>query len=227
MGSVIFIAGSGVGGSVIQPARYWRIAVQTAFGASNDYMVAQIQLFEDTARTDLGLRATITDSGGLSQPDDAELVAKAVTTPVGTNKAPTTQSYFEGTRGAAPYYHNFDFGAGNLAQVNAVRISAGSVGGEVPRDFDVEYSTDNVIWTKAWESGATTAYANYEKKEYTNPSAPAAATGLFVESAKAYAVIGRRSDGISVQQGRAYAIVGRYPDGPNITDNTTYAVVTP
>lgn len=210
MSSVIFILGAGVGGvAAAAQHRYWRVSFTTALGASGDYRVGQIQLYQDLNRADLGLRADISQSGGIN---GADIVSwKGVSRNASNGHV---ESYFDGTYGTSPYNHDYDFGAGNEAYVHAVEVSAGSDASEIPRDFEVYYSDDGISYTLAWSSGATTAYTAYQKKQYISGSAPGGGTAI-------------DEAGILVENAAAFAVIGKRPDGPTVEDNTTYAVVTP
>lgn len=198
--------------------RYWKVSFTTAFGASSDYMVGQIALKEYDGGPDYALYSSLSQSGGLNEGPLVGVLSMADSSGV--------FFYFDNTRGTAPFEHVFDL-RDVTATITRVELTAGSVGGEMPRDFEVYYSDDGSTWTLAWEETGTTAYANYENKVYTHPSETSPIQGMVVTAGELSALIGQPPSGVSTQQAELSAIVGKRPDGPTIEDATVYLVIDP
>lgn len=150
--------GNAVGGDAATAARYWRINITAADGGSY-CEVSALELYVDPYGSNIATGGSASSSSNYTglTPD------RAFDSDVSTVWA---------SNGAAPQWLQYDFGAGNAKNINAIGIIGTNAGytNRTPRDFDILSSNDGTNWTTVWSVTGQTAWGANECRLFVNPA---------------------------------------------------------
>lgn len=154
--------GGGGGGGLPGAHRYWRISIGTNQTGVGVIAIPELEMY--TAR--FGVNQCV---GGTAAASTAGAPASNA-----FNKSGDEGSLWAST-GPTNEWLSYDFGsAKQIVEIGILgRGLTISEPAQMPYDFDVEYSDDNVSWTTAWTETSIT-WPRYEFQRFTHPSAPSA-----------------------------------------------------
>lgn len=151
--------------------RYWRLWI-TAFNTvpAGGGSFAEIQLRDTKGGPDLTGSGTASAS---SYYDSNWVPANAVD----NNEA---TGWHIANQAVIPQWWKYDFGAGNAYDIIQILITA-EIGWRTVKDFVVQYSDDDSVYTPYFSYGGATGWADHETRTFNqdDPPAPAKAAQLF------------------------------------------------
>lgn len=232
----IVIARSGAGSlyTATGAKRYWRVTfTNTVTGSGGDSEFAYLWGFEDLNRANVfgSSLGTYTRNWTWSETNDDgppwNISGNWPRPPssIVTNRADATV-FDEAQSHPDDWQFTFDLGAGNEAEVQYIKMRAGSLTGIVPTEFTVSYSDDGVIFTDAWVSNVL-SWSAWEEKTISANWSYVSNAGVHANHSKTFVVGGRPSAGQAVTQSKTFVIGNGDNAGLNVSEATTYVVVTP
>lgn len=200
-----------------QPARYWRILITDNSGNASFVGAAEIEMLEFTDGYDVTSFGT--PSANDEDPD--------FTAPQAIDDRANTLWRTDGATIAGSWF-KVDFGPSLSPAIARVCITARNDGFEnqTIRNFTLQSSADDIVWTNILEVTGETNYSSGEKRCFSHPLAPSF-TGPIVAGASQNIVLGKISDGVTMQQSTTNIVLNRKVDDMQVQGSTVNIVVEP